>query len=344
MPVVVFASQFGADAKRNQDAWVRSPHNPVIRYGEAWCRDFIAPSSVLVDGDTVTLYCEGGAGDRECIGRYSSNPGQVLEAGWSPDPHNPLLEPAATGFDRGSVFDPAAVRFRGQTHLYYSATAGGAHAFAERGEVGPDDAPDDETIGHAVEAAGRFVRDPHPVVYGRCPYAIEFDGQLYLFYVKVVAGGYRIYGARSADGVRFTPLADGRPVLDIGSIGEWDSFTVTTPKVFADSGQFVMLYAGDDALIDDPTGIGIALSADLVTWRKHPGNPVFVPGRVGQFDSLSVASPVPLWVAGSWQIFYAGTARPVAEGLQSQIGVARLLAKASELVQAQFRTAMLAEC
>lgn len=87
-----------------------------------------------------------------------------------------------------------------------------------------------------------------------------------------------------------------------------------------------MLYAGDDGLIDDPTGIGIAVSTDLVNWRKHPGNPVFVPGHGGQFDSLSVASPVPLCVNGSWQIFYAGTARPVAEGLQSQIGVARLLA------------------
>jgi hypothetical protein len=34
-------------------------------------------------------------------------------------------------------------------------------------------------------------------------------------------------------------------------------------------------------------------------------------------------------IDGSWQIFYAGTARPVAEGLQSQIGVARLLARRS---------------
>jgi predicted GH43/DUF377 family glycosyl hydrolase len=324
--LVPFIDHFKADAESNRDGWLRSPHNPVIRYGDAWCREFIAPSSVLVDGDTVTLYCEGGAGDRECIGRYSSSLGQVPKAGWSPDPGNPLLEPAAVGFDRGSVFDPAAVRFRGQTHLYYSATANGAHAFAERGEVGLDDAPDDETIGHAVEAADGFVRDPHPVINGRCPYAVEVDGQLYLFYVKVVAGGYRIYGARSADGVTFTPLADGRPVLGAGAAGQWDSFTVTTPKVFADSGQFVMLYAGDDRLIDDPTGIGIAVSTDLVSWRRHPGNPVFVPGQGGQFDSLSVASPVPLRVDGSWQIFYAGTARPVAEGLQSQIGVARLLA------------------
>ena len=324
--MVPFIDHFKADAEGNRDAWLRSPHNPVIRYGDAWCRDFIAPSSVVIDGDTVTLYCEGGSGDRECIGRYSSPLSQLANARWLPDPRNPLLEPGSAGFDRGSVFDPAVVRFRAQTHLYYSATAGGAHAFAERAEVSADDAPDDETIGHAVEATEGFVRDPQPVIKGRCPYAIEVDGQLFLFYVKVVGGGYRIYGSRSMDGVRFTPLADGRPVLDVGNAGQWDSFTVTTPKVFADSGQFVMLYAGDDALIDDPTGIGLAVSTDLVSWRKHPNNPVFVPGRSGQFDSLSVASPVPLRADGSWQIFYAGTARPVAEGLQSQIGTARLLA------------------
>jgi hypothetical protein len=125
--------------------------------------------------------------------------------------------------------------------------------------------------------------------------------------------------------VTFTQLAGGRPVPDTGSPGEWDSFTVTTPKVFAEDGQFVMLYAGDDRLIDDPSGIGIAVSADLVSWRKYPG-PVFTPGQAGQFDSLSVASPVPLYADGCWQVIHAGAARPVAEGLQSQIGVARLQA------------------
>jgi predicted GH43/DUF377 family glycosyl hydrolase len=324
--VVPFTEKFKAEAESNQDAWLRSPHNPVIRYGDAWCRDFIAPSSAVIDSDTVTLYCEGGVGDRECIGRYTSRLSQITQAGWAPDPRNPLLEPGAAGFDRGSVFDPAAVRFRGQTHLYYSATAGGAHAFAEREEMRPDDAPDDETIGHAVETADGFVRDPRPVINGRCPYAIEADGRLYLFFVKVTVGGYRIYGASSADGLTFEPVAGGQPVLDVGSPGEWDSFTVTTPKVLADNGQFVMLYAGDDRLIDDPTGIGIAVSTDLVSWRKHPGNPVFAPGRGGQFDCLSVASPVPLCVDGSWHIFYAGTSRPVADGLQSQIGAAQLLA------------------
>lgn len=318
-----FADQFGPDAASNQQAWERSPRNPVIPNGATWCADFVAPSSVLISDEIVTLYVEGGVGDRECIGRYTAPIEELFTAQWRPDPDNPMLEPG-TGFDRGSVFDPAVVRFRDRTHLFYSATAGGAHAFAERSDGASHDIPDDETIGHAVETADGFRRDAQPVIAGRCPYVIEHADELYLFYVKVVAGGYRIYGARSADGTRFTPIADGRPVLDVGSAGEWDSFTVTTPKVFADGPQFVMLYAGDDSRLDDPTGVGIAVSSDLVTWRKHPGNPVLRPGEPGQFDSLSVASAVPLLADSRWHILYAGTARPVAEGLQSQVGVARL--------------------
>ena len=51
--VVSFVSHFSADAKGNRNAWMRSPHNPVIGYGGAWCRDFIAPSSVLVDAGAI---------------------------------------------------------------------------------------------------------------------------------------------------------------------------------------------------------------------------------------------------------------------------------------------------
>jgi hypothetical protein len=63
----------------------------------------------------------------------------------------------------------------------------------------------------------------------------------------------------------------------------------------------------------------------LIRWHKHPGNPILVPGAPGTFDSLSVASAVPFRVNDTWHITYAGGDRPVNEGLQSQIGIARLL-------------------
>ena len=320
-----FAEHFGTEPEENQSQWQRCPENPIVPFGADWSHEFIAPSTVLVDGDDITLYVEGGADDRECIGRYRSTTNHAFSPAWTPDPHNPILEPSAHGFDRGSVFDPAVIRYRGRTHLYYSATAGGAHAFAESASGSPGDSrPDDECIGLAIENRGMFDRQAAPVLVGRCPNLIEVQGVLTLFYVDVEAGGYRIYAARSEDGIQFEPLIR-EPVLSVGSPGEWDSFTVTTPKVFVDGDRFAMLYAGDNSRLDDPTGIGLAVSDDLIRWRKHPGNPILVPGVPGTFDSLSVASAVPFRINDTWHIAYAGGAQPVAEGLQSQIGIARLL-------------------
>ena len=51
-----------------------------------------------------------------------------------------------------------------------------------------------------------FDRQAEPVLVGRCPNLIEVQGTMTLFYVDVEAGGYRIYAARSADGIQFEPL------------------------------------------------------------------------------------------------------------------------------------------
>ena len=318
-----FLGHFDGDPRANQERWERSSANPVIPYGAEWCREFIAPSSLLVEDGEVTLYVEGGSSDRENFGRYSTSTDAVLSRSWEADPANPVLEPSEDGFDRGSVFDPYAIRVGPDLRIYYSATSGGAHEFAEHTSGAGHEAPVREFIGMARWTGSAFERHPTSVLEGRCPCVLEREGTLYLFYVKVVRGGYRIFAASSADGSNFEPVSDA-PVLDIGTAGAWDSFTVTTPKVFEDDDRFVMLYAGDDQQIDDPTGIGIAVSDDLLHWERHPGNPVFVPGPSGGFDSVSVASTVPFLLKGRWHIVYAGGDQLVADGLRSQVGIATL--------------------
>jgi predicted GH43/DUF377 family glycosyl hydrolase len=319
---VHFLEHFGDDPRANQERWQRSPANPVIPYGAEWCREFVAPSSVLIEDGVVTLYTEGGSSDRENFGCYTASL-DAVSGPWQADSANPLLEPSEDGFDRGSVFDPYAIRVGSELRIYYSATSGGAHEFAEHTSGAGDVAPVGEFIGMARWTGAAFERQSTPVLEGRCPCAFEHEGALYLFYVKVVRGGYRIFAARSTDGLRFEPVSD-TPVLDVGPTGAWDSFTVTTPKVFADDGRFVMLYAGDDRQIDDPTGVGIATSDDLLHWDRHPGNPVLTPGPSGAFDSISVASSVPFMVNGSWHIAYAGGDQLVVDGLRSQVGIARM--------------------
>lgn len=320
-----FSRIFGEDPAENQARWKRDHRNPIIRPGADWCAEFIAPSSLLADGARITLFVEGGDSERESIGAYVSDQAGNPTASWTACSGNPLLRPASAGFDRGSVFDPAVTSFGGAVSLYYSATAGSAHEFAELADADADaEGPaEQEWIGVARRTAHRFDREASPVLEGRCPCVVEWEGRLYLFYVKVVRGGYRIFLATSDDGQRFTPRGS-QPVLDVGRPGDWDSYTVTTPKVFRDEDHFTMLYAGDASRIDDPTAVGIAVSDDLVSWSKHPGNPVFTTGNAGEFDCVSVASTVPLRCPDGWQILYAGSDTSIDEGLHSQIGRAWL--------------------
>lgn len=317
---------FGADPAANQRRWARSPRNPVIRpEGTGWADDFIAACCVLEHDRELRLYAEGSVAGHEQIGLFTADAGEPADtATWTAYPRNPVLG-VGTGFDAGGVFDPAVVRLGRRWLLYYSATEGDAHAFAEQLEHGlVSGQPTDECIGLAVSEDGvTFTRHPDGrVLTARCPFAVVDDGTVYLFHVRISDGGYRIHLALSEDGVEFREL-DG-PVLDVGSADSWDSHTVTTPKVFRDGDQWCLSYAGDSERLDDPTGIGLACSDDLLSWEKIPGNPVFTVGGRDDFDSVSVASPILRRSRGGYEMWYAGSDRSIRDGLHSQVGVAVL--------------------
>lgn len=75
--------------------------------------------------------------------------------------------------------------------------------------------------------------------------------------------------------------------LGPGPPGAWDDYTTWTGSVVAVEGGWAMLYTGthrsEGGLVQR---IGLATSADLVTWDKHPANPVLTtdPGRYEQLD------------------------------------------------------------
>jgi predicted GH43/DUF377 family glycosyl hydrolase len=316
---------FGPDSRANQQRWVRSDSNPVIRpEGTGWADDFIAACAVVeVDGE-LRLFAEGSVGGHEQIGLFTAPAEDEPEgASWKEHATNPVLR-VGTGFDQGGVFDPAVVKFQDRWLMYYSATEGDAHAFAEQLEHGvATGEPADETIGLAISDDGiGFSKHPgSPVLKARCPFALVHEQTVYLFYVKITDGGYRVHLATSEDGVSFVEH-DAGPVLDVGPAGSWDAYTVTTPKVFRDGDRWCMTFAGDTARLDDPTGIGLAVSADLRTWEKIPGNPIFTVGSPDEFDSVSVASPIIRRHGRRYYMWYAGSDRSIRDGLHSQVGLA----------------------
>ena len=78
--------------------------------------------------------------------------------------------------------------------------------------------------------------------------------------------------AVSQDLRRWSVLPD---ALGPGPAGSWDDYTTWTGSVFPHDGGWAMLYTGTSRREGGQVQrIGLALSDDLLTWRRHPHNPV----------------------------------------------------------------------
>ncbi len=208
------------------------------------------------------------------------------------------------------VMDPASILTEKGVFLYYSALG-----------LGPD------SICLAISADGiTFIKHPRRIGFGRAPGIVYHKRLFYLFYVKeTIAQGYAIHMATSTNGVDFQE-SSGQPVLDCGGVGAWDSFSVTTPRIFARGGWFYMLYAGDNATRDLPKGFGLARSCDLVEWVRYPHNPVFLRGDSRSWDNGAI------WFGSVFEwndllyLFYEGTSQAAltAGTNVSAVGVATL--------------------
>lgn len=85
--------------------------------------------------------------------------------------------------------------------------------------------------------------------------------------------------AISEDLRRWTPQ---KPVVPVGPPGEWDEAGVWAPDVIEVDGTYYLYYTGADEKRNQK--IGLATSTDLMRWRKHPHNPVIVPGRWSDWE------------------------------------------------------------
>jgi hypothetical protein len=124
--------------------------------------------------------------------------------------------------------------------------------------------------------------------------------------------------------IGFAWSADGRawqrhpqPVLDLGPRGAWDERGTADPYVIESQGQLYLFYLGQDRARRQR--LGIARSADGITWTKLLSNPVLDLGDRGAFDERGLGEPA-VWVShGSWWMLYTGRDR--AE--MRRIGLAR---------------------
>ncbi|MCD6287894.1 MAG: hypothetical protein J7M12_02140, partial [Candidatus Hydrogenedentes bacterium] len=98
----------------------------------------------------------------------------------------------------------------------------------------------------------------------------------------------------------------GNPILEPGTQGQWDSWTLATMNVLKVGDMCHMYYeAGSKGVIDFQ--IGHAISEDGVHWTKDPANPVIPFGRHGAWDDTETWDPFVLYEDGVFKMWYGGT-------------------------------------
>lgn len=249
--------------------------------GERWTN----PGAVVADGGRLHLFRNS----------FSAFPGParvdhlVSDDGgraWTPTGDEPVLTDADVPYTDGTVFLMAAYVADDGTWVGFPYTYEGR---TERGVIGRATAPAPE---------GPWTVDPEPVLEPG-PEGAWDDRQVGEPSVLATAEGARLYyvgrgsdgtvaigSATSTDGVTWTkhddpsttaePLAASDPVYAPDQA--WAASGVGDPQVLPVGDGFLLLHDAGDAA----TGIGIAFSADGVTWAPSGANPVADRQRIGR--------------------------------------------------------------
>lgn len=89
-----------------------------------------------------------------------------------------------------------------------------------------------------------------------------------------------------------------------GGLGTWESEAVSAGAVVFDGQTYRLWYAGRDG--DGVHRVGLATSADGVTWGKHSANPVLNTGETGAWDSRGVSPTEVLMDQTGYRMWYMG--------------------------------------
>lgn len=163
----------------------------------------------------------------------------------------------------------------------------------------------------AGDASGNAALDVDPGdVYAGFPTMIH-DGERFLMYFTSVdkRGRYwRTHMAQSADAVHWTKIDDlhwdEEPALfEAGGVVTRD----IQPNPFADD-SWLMVYTAKDGRTEagGRRSIGVAISDDLLNWRKLLPQPIFTVGREGAWDHAGVANPRLIVTEDEVRLYYYG--------------------------------------
>lgn len=157
--------------------------------------------------------------------------------------------------------------------------------------------------GAALQTWTRYAGNPlitDPESYQ--PEVVVVGGTYHMFYTFRGVTPIEVRHRTSADGLAWSAP---QTVFQAGAAAQWDEGGVYVDSVMWDGSEFRMWYTGR-AAGGVSNAIGVATSADGLTWARHAGNPVLSPGP--GWDSEYVREASVLLVNGVYRMWYAGTA------------------------------------
>ncbi len=102
----------------------------------------------------------------------------------------------------------------------------------------------------------------------------------------------------------------GAPILRPEDGADWERGGLYKSYLLRHDGVYYLFYNAKDAGTPWHEQIGVAMSRDLKTWHRHPGNPIIRNGVPGQsLDSRFVSNPFVLRHGDQWAMYYFGIAK-----------------------------------
>jgi len=281
--------------------WVRCPDNPVLSLGPEGAFDhfnMFAPCAVKVKGRTY-LYYSGGPNDkytRYQIGLALSDDGVHFKKTGKP------LFPLTDRFNFHAT--PAVLR-RPDTRLL---TENGFWHMVFDGNRGND-------VLHATSPDGlTWTLDPKNPIYRRAyaPCLLKVGGEYRMYHVYGGKRPWEIHLATGPDLYSLKPHPK-NPMLILDQ-HNWEATdrpgtsALVYPYVFQEGKTWIMYYASywKSGWKDEPytTAMGMATSADGITWTKNPDNPVFTPTHGSSYDGAYVSSESIIRDGDGYKMYY----------------------------------------
>jgi len=124
-------------------------------------------------------------------------------------------------------------------------------------------------------------------------------------------GGYELRpgyeGVACSDDSLTWRRAKDKPILAVhdSDCGTWEKDCIYQPWLVEDRGRFLNFYNAANGGIEQT---GLAFSNDLLTWMRHPANPV-IRNRQDGYDAQFASDPKVFRDGDHWTLFYFGVGR-----------------------------------